>query len=97
MGSEKNRSQKVTDLGEREETLGDVDDILHLLNRLDAVLDDLGVLGTGGVEDVTDALDVALSPVTVGLLDSLYEGECEQTSVPRRSDAVGLRELRRTV
>ena len=71
--------QKRTHLGEREKTLGDRDNILHLLNRLDAVLDDLGVLGTGGVEDVADALDVALSPVTVGLLDSLYEGECEQT------------------
>ena len=68
-------------LGEREETLSDSDDILHLLNRLNAVLDDLGVLSAGGVEDVADALDVALSPVTVGLLDSLYEGECEQTEL----------------
>ena len=60
-----------THLGERKETLGDGDDILHLLNRLDAVLDDLGVLGPGRVEDVADTLDVALGPVTVRLADGL--------------------------
>ena len=58
-------------LGEREETLSNGDDILHLLNRLDAVLDDLGVLGPGRVEDVADTLDVALGPVPVGLLHRL--------------------------
>ena len=60
-------------LGEREETLSNGDDILHLLNRLDAVLDDLSVLGAGRVEDVADALDVALRPVPVGLLYRLSE------------------------
>ncbi len=63
-----------TDLGKGEETLGDGDDILHLLNRLDALLDDLGVLCARRVEDVADALDVALCPVPVGLLDGLWRG-----------------------
>ena len=61
----------TTHLGEGKETLGDGDDILHLLNRLDAVLDDLSVLGARRVEDVTNTADVALSPVPVRLLDSL--------------------------
>ena len=60
-----------THLREREETLSDRNDILHLLNRLDAVLNDLGVLGPGRVEDVADALDVALGPVPVRLLHRL--------------------------
>ena len=70
-----------THLGERKETLGDGDDILHLLNRLDAVLDDLGVLRAGGVEDVEHAVDVALRPVPVRLLRGL---EMEKQSA--RSD-----------
>ena len=68
-------------LGEREETLSDSDDILHLLNRLNAVLDDLGVLSAGGVEDVAHALDVALGPVPVRLLDGLFDNG----SIPEHS------------
>ena len=64
-------------LGEREETLSNGDDILHLLNRLNAVLDDLGVLGARCVEDVADTLDVALSPVPVGLLHGLEKMYCQ--------------------
>ncbi len=64
----------VTHLGEREEALGDGDDILHLLNRLDAVLDDLGMLGAGRVQDVLDAVDVTLRPVAVRLLHGLLNG-----------------------
>ena len=71
MGKESRVGEANTYLGEREETLGDGDDILHLLNRLNAVLDNLGVLGAGGVEDVADALDVTLCPVPVGLLHRL--------------------------
>lgn len=58
-------------LGESEETLSDRNNILHLLNRLDAVLDNLGVLGTGRVQDILHALDVTLSPVPVRLLHRL--------------------------
>ena len=71
VGRSKGRHRGRTHLREREETLGDGNDILHLLNRLDAVLDDLGVLGPGRVEDVADTLDVALGPVPVGLLHRL--------------------------
>ena len=39
------RRGRPTHLGKCEETLCDGDDILHLFNRLDAVLDDLGVFG----------------------------------------------------
>ena len=73
--------KQETHLGERKEPLGDGDDILHLLNRLDAVLDDLGVLGAGRVEDVADALDVALGPVPVRLLDGLFDNG----SIPEHS------------
>lgn len=62
----------ATHLREREETLGDGDDILHLLNRLDAVLDDLSVLSAGRVQDVLDAVDVSLRPVAVRLLHGLF-------------------------
>lgn len=65
-----------TYLGEREEALGDGDDILHLLNRLDAILNDLSVLRTGRVEDVADTLNVALGPVPVGFLHSLSNAHC---------------------
>lgn len=71
MGRSEGRHRGRTYLRERKETLRDGDDILHLLNRLDAVLDDLGVLGPGRVEDVADTLDVALGPVPVGLLHRL--------------------------
>ena len=75
-----------THLRESKETLGDGDDILHLLNRLDAVLDDLGVLRAGGVEDVEHAVDVALRPVPVRLLRGL---EMEKQSA--RSDEAPMR------
>ena len=58
-------------LGECEETFSDGDDILHLLNRRDAVLDGLGVLRTRRIEDTLDTIDMALRPVTVRLPDAL--------------------------
>ena len=70
-GRSKERHRGRTHLRERKETLGDGDDILHLLNRLDAVLDDLGVLRARRVEDVAHTCDVALCPVAVWLLHSL--------------------------
>ena len=61
-----------TNLGEGEKILGDRNDILHLLDGLDTVLDSLSVLSTRTVEDVLDLLDVTLSPVTVRLPDALH-------------------------
>ena len=58
-------------LGESEETLGDGNDVLHLPNGVDSVLDGLSVLGTSTVEDSLDFGDLGLSPVTVGLTDRL--------------------------
>jgi hypothetical protein len=52
-------------LGNLEETLGDVDNAAHLLDVLDPGLDGLGVVGTGGVEDVLDLLVVCLGPLGV--------------------------------
>lgn len=60
-----------TNLGESKETLGDRNDILHLLNRVDSVLDGLSVFGTGTVEDSLDFGNLGFSPVTVGLADGL--------------------------
>jgi hypothetical protein len=48
-----------THLGELEESLGDLLNVLKLTNRLDAALDGVGVGGTGGVQDVLDLLLVA--------------------------------------
>ena len=59
-------------LRERKQVLGDRHDILHLLNRFDALLHYLGVLGARRVEDVPNTFDVALSPITVGFLHSLW-------------------------
>lgn len=53
-------------LGNLEHGLGDVDNGAHLLDVLDAGLDGLGVVGTGGVEDALDLLGLALSPLLVG-------------------------------
>lgn len=47
-------------------------DILHLLNRGDAVLNGLGVLSTGLSQDILDLVDVRLSPVLVRLFEELY-------------------------
>ena len=72
MGGESSVGRAYTYLGKREETLGDSNDILHLLNRFDALLHYLGVLGARRVEDVPNTFDVALSPIAVGLLHSLW-------------------------
>jgi len=58
-------------LGESKETLGDRNDILHLLDGVDSVLDSLGVLGTGTVENSLDFGNLGLSPIPVGLADGL--------------------------
>lgn len=63
--------REVAYLGESKQVLGDRHDILHLLNRRDAVLDSLRVLRTRRVEDTPDAVDVALCPVAVRLSDAL--------------------------
>ena len=62
---------KCMNLGESKETLSDRNDILHLLNRVDSVLDRLSVLGTSTIEDSPDFGNLGLSPVTVGLTDGL--------------------------
>jgi len=43
-------------LGGGKETLGKVDNVLHLLDRRDSVLDGLGVLSTRGGENTRDTL-----------------------------------------
>lgn len=62
----------ISYLGNLEQALGDVDDTLHLLDALDAVLDGLGVVGTGSIQDASNLLVLALSPLPVhgtGILD----------------------------
>jgi len=58
-------------LGESKETLGDRNDILHLLNGVDSVLDSLGVFSTSTVENSLDFGNLGLSPITVGFADGL--------------------------
>ena len=58
-------------LRELEEALSKGDDVLHLLDGVDTVLDRLGVVGTGTLKDTLDARDVTLRPLFVGRLDDL--------------------------
>jgi len=58
-------------LGESKETLGDGNDILHLLNGVDPVLDSLSVFGASTVEDSLNFGNLGFSPVTVGLTNGL--------------------------
>ena len=65
-------------LGESKETLGDGNDILHLLNGVDSILDSLGMFGTSTVENSPDFGNLGLSPITVGFTDGLeYTRQCE--------------------
>lgn len=52
-------------LGNSEQRLGDVDDTRHLLDVADAVLDGLGVVLAGGVQDALDLLVLCLGPLLV--------------------------------
>ncbi len=52
-------------LGNLEEGLGDINDTTHLLDVLDALLDGLGVVGTGRVQDTADLLDLGVGPLAV--------------------------------
>lgn len=56
------RQIDVTDLGNGEQVLGNVNNTTHLLDILDAGLDSLGVVGAGAVEDVLDLLILSLGP-----------------------------------
>ena len=58
-------------LGEGKKALGDGNDILHLLNRVDSVLDSLSVFSASTVEDSPDFGNLGFSPVTVRLADRL--------------------------
>ena len=61
-------------LGESKETLGDGNDVFHLFNGVDSVLDSLSVFGASTIEDALNLGNLSLSPVTVGLPDRL---ECD--------------------
>ena len=58
-------------LGQGKESLGDRNNVLHLADIGNAFLDRASVLGTGIIEDVANAGDVAFSPLAVGLTESL--------------------------
>ena len=58
-------------LGQRKQALRERDDVLHLGDIVDAVLDGLGVVGTCGIEDTLDAGDLRVGPVAVRLADGL--------------------------
>jgi hypothetical protein len=54
-----------SDLGDRKETLGERDDVLHLAHRVDAVLHGLRVLCARTIEDALDASNVVLGPLFI--------------------------------
>ena len=53
------------------ETLGDGNDVLHLLGRVGSVLDSTSVFGANAVEDALNLGNLNLSQATVGLADRL--------------------------
>ena len=59
------------DLGEGKETLGDGNDIFHLPDGVDSVLDRLGVFCTSTVEDTLDFGNLSFSPITIGFSNGL--------------------------
>jgi hypothetical protein len=63
----------VTYLGNLEQTLSQVDNILHLTNTLNTVLDSLCVLGAGLVQYASDTVDVTFCPVNIRLPHSLHK------------------------
>lgn len=68
-------------LGNSKELLGDLDNSGHLLNVVDALLNSVGVVGTGSVQDVLVLLDLTLGPLAVGGTTVLGNGseDGEQT------------------
>jgi hypothetical protein len=52
-------------LGNSEELLGDLNNAGQLLDVLHALLNGVGVVGTGGVQDILVLLDLTLSPLLV--------------------------------
>lgn len=61
-------------LGDLEEVLGDVNDTLHLLDGGNSVLDGLGVVVSGRVQDVSDLVDLSLGPLGVHWSSILSDG-----------------------
>lgn len=60
--------------GDSEELLGNVNDTGELVDVVNALLDGVGVVGTGSVQDVLVLLDLALSPFPVGGTTVLADG-----------------------
>lgn len=54
-----------TYLGESKETFGQGDDILHLVDGINAVFDGLRVLSTGTSQDISNPSNLRLSPLLV--------------------------------
>jgi len=59
-------NSNCANLGKGKEAFGDRNDILHLPNRIDSVLDSLSVFGASTVEDCLYFGNLGLSPVTIG-------------------------------
>lgn len=61
-------------LGNLEQGLGDVNDTAEVLDALDALLDGLGVVGAGAVQDARDLVDLLLGVVGPGGAGVLADG-----------------------
>ena len=72
-------SNHHANLGESKETLSNGNNVLHLPNGIDLVLNSLSVFGTSTIEDTLDFGNLGLSPVMVGLVDELGCNSCVRT------------------
>lgn len=61
-------------LGNSEQLLGDINNTGHLLDVVNAMLDGVGVVSAGSVEDVLVLLDLAVSPLAVSRATVLGHG-----------------------
>lgn len=71
----------VAYLGDLEQALGDLNDLVHLLDVVDAGLDGLGVVGTGSVQDASNLLALGIGPLRVHGTTVLDDGtpDAQQT------------------
>ena len=64
----------VTNLGDLEESLGDINDTSQLRNALNASLDGLGVVCTSSVQNALDLVDLSIGPFLVHWSSKLEHG-----------------------
>lgn len=72
----------TTHLGQIEESLGDGNNILHLSNGINALMNCLCVLSTSTIQNLLDALNVTLRPLAIWLACNLNVPREVQFDIP---------------